>query len=681
MTFIFPSILWALSLVIIPILIHLFHFKKNKTLYFSSLTFLNIVDNQNKSTKNLKHFLILLTRVLMFICIIISFAQPILKNSLRTESISNTVSIYIDNSFSMSKTGIEGELLSQAKENAKDFIKKSNLDLKFKIITNELSSLQQNNLNKVDAINKVDEIKLTPISRKLSDVINWNSNYTEQYKIKNLILYSDFQKNTSTLNKTPSDSLTNIYAIKLSPTNENNLYIDSVWFNNPYHIKNTQNDINIRIQNKNNEDLKNIEINITLKGLNRTLFTDINSNSKKIVSFNYIETETKQNKGKITINDNHCSFDNSYYLNYNITKNINVLLINCENQSKNIKAVYELDDFYSINEIDKKSITYNHFNQNDLIILNGITEINPGLTQSLNEFVEKGKSIIIFPGIIEETNVINLNSLLNKLKLPELIDISENGNMLKSINYETVFFKPIFEKKPDNLNIPLIKKSFITRTSTPTLSLIKLQNGNSLFFKSQNSKSYLFASSLNKEFSDFVSSALFPSILLRTAEMSLEYLPNAITLGKNAFVQLNNFNYSESPIHISNGELDIIPQTELKNNQLSVYLGELETISNIKAGNFDVLQNKKIINEISVNYDRKESDTEYLSLNQINERFEISYPNKNKILELKNGNLPINLELKKDKEYWKHFLILSLFLILLEIFLLKFWNLKSNKRK
>ena len=114
----------------------------------------------------------------MFICIIIAFAQPILKNNSTPEPISNTVSIYIDNSFSMSKTGIEGELLSQAKENVKDFIKKSNRDLKFKIITNELSSIQQNNLNKIEAINKIDEIKLTPISRKIPDIISWNTNYS-----------------------------------------------------------------------------------------------------------------------------------------------------------------------------------------------------------------------------------------------------------------------------------------------------------------------------------------------------------------------------------------------------------------------------------------------------------------------------------------------------------------------
>jgi len=680
MTFTFPSILWALSLVIIPILFHLFHFKKNKTLYFSSLTFLSIIENQNKSTKNLKHYLILLTRILIFVCLIISFAQPVIKENANKPS-SNVISIYIDNSFSMSKLGVEGELFSQAKENAKKYIIKSNRGLKFKIITNELSSIQQNNLNKAEAINAIDEITLSPISRKLSAIIDWNKSINDQSKINNLILYSDFQKNISNFNSKTKYDQTNIYAIKITPTNENNLYIDSVWFNNPYHIKNIQNEMNIQIQNKNKNDLKNIEIDIDLKGIKRTLFTDINSNSKKIISFNYLETETKNNKGKITVNDEQCLFDNSYYLNYNITKNINVLIINCTNPCENIKKVYELDDFYSINEIDQKSANNNHINNNDLIILNGITEISAGLTQNLIDFTDKGKSIIIFPGVIESTNISKLNTLLNKLKLPEFNSISENGNSLKSINFNTDFFKPIFKKKPEDLNIQVIQKSYSTLTNYPTIPLIKLQNGNSLFLKTKQNKTYLFLSSLNKDFSNFISTALFPSILLRTAEMSLEYLPNSIILGKNSFITLNNLKTSESPIHITNDEINIIPQTELKNNLLTLYLGELEILSNIKAGNFNIFQNEKILNEISINYDRKESETEYLNENQVNEKLNNLHTNKNQTIDLKNSEFPIQLELKKHKEYWKHFLILSLILILVEIFLLKFWGLKPNKKK
>ena len=48
MSFQYPQFLWALSLVIIPILIHLFNLQRYKTLYFSDLTLLKSIQIESK---------------------------------------------------------------------------------------------------------------------------------------------------------------------------------------------------------------------------------------------------------------------------------------------------------------------------------------------------------------------------------------------------------------------------------------------------------------------------------------------------------------------------------------------------------------------------------------------------------------------------------------------------------
>ena len=48
MSFQYPQFLWALSLVIIPILIHLFNLQRYKTLYFSDLTLLKSIQIVSK---------------------------------------------------------------------------------------------------------------------------------------------------------------------------------------------------------------------------------------------------------------------------------------------------------------------------------------------------------------------------------------------------------------------------------------------------------------------------------------------------------------------------------------------------------------------------------------------------------------------------------------------------------
>ena len=78
MKFEYPGFLFAFILLAIPIIIHLFNFRRYKVLYFSSLQFLKQVEEQTRSTQKLKHLLILIARILAFSALILAFAQPYL---------------------------------------------------------------------------------------------------------------------------------------------------------------------------------------------------------------------------------------------------------------------------------------------------------------------------------------------------------------------------------------------------------------------------------------------------------------------------------------------------------------------------------------------------------------------------------------------------------------------------
>ena len=74
--FFYPSVLWALFALIIPIIIHLFSFRRFKTVYFSNISFLNSLKSESKSKRKIKNILLLLTRILLFALLIIAFAKP-----------------------------------------------------------------------------------------------------------------------------------------------------------------------------------------------------------------------------------------------------------------------------------------------------------------------------------------------------------------------------------------------------------------------------------------------------------------------------------------------------------------------------------------------------------------------------------------------------------------------------
>ena len=71
-----PQILYALLALAIPIIIHLFNFRKHEKIYFSSIRFLEEIKTKNKKKRNLKNLLILLSRLLALAFLIIAFAKP-----------------------------------------------------------------------------------------------------------------------------------------------------------------------------------------------------------------------------------------------------------------------------------------------------------------------------------------------------------------------------------------------------------------------------------------------------------------------------------------------------------------------------------------------------------------------------------------------------------------------------
>ena len=76
MKFLYPQFLWALFAIAIPIIIHLFNFRRFKRVYFSNVALLKQVDLETKKSSKVRHLLVLLARILAITCLVLAFAQP-----------------------------------------------------------------------------------------------------------------------------------------------------------------------------------------------------------------------------------------------------------------------------------------------------------------------------------------------------------------------------------------------------------------------------------------------------------------------------------------------------------------------------------------------------------------------------------------------------------------------------
>lgn len=82
MHFLYPWVLWFSFLVAIPIIIHLFYFRRYKTVYFSRNDLLESVIKQSRSQQKLRNLVILMLRILFVLFLVLAFAQPYKKMSL-----------------------------------------------------------------------------------------------------------------------------------------------------------------------------------------------------------------------------------------------------------------------------------------------------------------------------------------------------------------------------------------------------------------------------------------------------------------------------------------------------------------------------------------------------------------------------------------------------------------------
>ncbi|MDX5404723.1 MAG: BatA domain-containing protein, partial [Bacteroidota bacterium] len=137
MQFVHPEYLWGLLTLIIPILIHLFHFRKYRTLYFSDIRNIQNLERETRKQRRLKHYLILLARLIFLTFLTFAFARPVSDQDVRSDEENSTVNIFIDNGPMSSEDNGRGSMLLQMQSRAGQIIQSYPSRQRFRIMTRD----------------------------------------------------------------------------------------------------------------------------------------------------------------------------------------------------------------------------------------------------------------------------------------------------------------------------------------------------------------------------------------------------------------------------------------------------------------------------------------------------------------------------------------------------------------
>ena len=79
MLFEYPNVLYLLVLLIVPVIIHLFNFRKYTEILFTNVELLKQIKGETRKSSQLKRYLILISRILAFTFLISTFSFSFLE--------------------------------------------------------------------------------------------------------------------------------------------------------------------------------------------------------------------------------------------------------------------------------------------------------------------------------------------------------------------------------------------------------------------------------------------------------------------------------------------------------------------------------------------------------------------------------------------------------------------------
>ena len=672
MKFLSPEFLFGLFALAIPVLIHLFNFRKFKKVYFTNVRFLKDIQEQTSSTQKLKNLLILATRLLALFFLVMAFAQPYF-GKVDSKGNINNVSIYIDNSFSMEATNKEGSLLDEAKRRAKEITDSYGINDRFQLLTNNFKGEQQRLLSKAEFGEALNGITIFPLGRDYQTILNRQSNLLLQQSNTNKAIYllSDFQQQT-TEPKIDNKEAIAINLVPIKAQQQSNVSVDSAFFMSPVHQPNTEEKLVVRLTNHSEKAAENIPIKLNINEQQKAI-GNINVPARKSVldTLNFSGLSAGWQKMILTIKDYPIVFDDTLSLSFEVKAKANILNIHNKQPNKYIKAAYQTDAFFAVKYASESEIDYGSLQNNQLVILSNLPSVADGLAQQLKQYVESGGTLAVF--IPLKADLLSYQKLLKSVSTDYPIGINSQSLNANKLNIRHPFFDNVFDQLPKNLDLPqnkqILEMSNLSRTTRQTL--IYGEAGTNLLsvYKVKKGKVYICAMPLEPEFSNFTSHTLFLPVFFKMALSGFGTQRLFETIGSNNAVLIANKGLTgDNIIKISNGKVEIIPEVRPVEAGSKLFFADQIQVP----GFYDIKNGNFLLALTSFNFNRSESDMRYYDENALKEIFKEANP------QIINSNsASVNPPIKESllgTSLWKVCLILSLIFLLIEILLIRFYN-------
>ncbi len=665
MQFLNPAFFWAFSLIAIPIAIHFFNFQRLKRVSFTNVRWLEEVKQSSQKSKSLKHLLILLSRILALIFLVLAFCQPLIPPDQSIASSEDLTKVFVfDNSYSMDIENGRESNLDLAKDHILEVLGKSDFGY------GEMFLVEGGFLPKDDfpyqkeaLVNRLVELDLSLSSPNSSNLLSKAQSRGDLKEAKQIWFISDFQRSLGVEESISSlDSNSSYIFLPIQPQTRLNFFVDTLFLEKPF-IE-LGNSFKVKGLLKGSGDVIGSEVNLRLlvnenQRASKTILFE--SDGPYDFEFELSFERPGPHRCKIVLDDPEVSIDNEFNFVLNPISDINVLQLGTR-ENQYLSALFSSEGSFSHSFSPLSAPELQKLESSDLVFIEDGLSINNIPLNSIQEFVESGGHLVLVPGQDSLSN--GFRNVLQKFGIRQTRVSSFESERLSPIEMEDPFFEGVFEDDNERMDLPEIQ--VVGRYTGWQRSLLKQRDGDQVLCFSNwgQGRVYFFGSPLDDAYGNFVKHSLFVPVIFRMGAFSQG------TKNSSLFRRFDDKSFSMGLPGVKGNQLlklkgegtTIIPDQRRQGR--SVFFNLEESI--LSPGFYELIQEDSILGLLALNPSQKESDLDYLSLEEI------------KSMESNASNIRVfdsedPKELAKDysstyvgKPLWKYCLIFALLFLILE---------------
>ena len=674
MRFLYPNMLWGLFALLIPILIHLFNFRRHKLVYFSNTAVLRSIQQENAKTRKLKYLVTLLLRCLFIAALVLAFAFPYKpEKQLNVNTENNLVGIYIDNSMSMKGQSQRTTLIEDARQSARDLVHKLNPSNRYLLMTNSFEIQNEFPMNQEEMLDQFDRMNPDGAPVPMGEVMDRFEMLGKQhgFATSTLFIYSDFPENTFDLSAAKADTAMQVVVVPMIPEFKTNIYVDSVWLASPIVQAGLTNDLNVRVVNQGDKEVKGLPVTFTMNGAMAASTTvDLEKNGTQEVVMQFVVEDTGDQRCSVSLNDHPITFDDTYDFVLGVRPSLSVVELGSEATS--CALLFEDDGQFRYTLMEPSRFDLDQLAKAQFIIVNETANLNETLQQTLLNCVQDGAAMLVFPSKNDpKSNAF----LLNKLGL-SVMELDTNATVAQDLAIRHEFFSDVILDMPQHADLPKVKKHLRMRSNGIPNRLLILQNGDPMLFSETvgQGQAFVMATALDPKWSDLANHSLFVPMMVKMALLGGQMGRLSYTIGQDKMLVLGDMNLEgDHRFLFANADrsFEQMPSSDVRNGKVYLFLND-----NLPAAGFyDLLVNDSVNRVTAWNESRVESKMDFVDRDEVGKAFAKAGFDVAAVLDTSDFATADLVEaMAHQSSQWKLFALIALIALLGEILVLRFWK-------